>query len=156
MSTENPENGYRVNNPGRNRFTDMPFSRIFDKDGNDVTRERMMPKTLTECSDCGIPIRVITEDLENGTAILKCKICQKGRVTKEKGSNVNPAGYHVRHHSRGFCSLHRTVPGQTQRRKPPFVPQPQRHENTTRLGVRINGGHHWPGCSGKSDVHQPG
>ena len=41
----------------------MPFSRIFDKDGNDVTRERMMPKTIAECSDCGIPIRVITEDL---------------------------------------------------------------------------------------------
>ena len=35
MSTENPENGYRVNNPGRSRFTDMPLSRIFDKDGNE-------------------------------------------------------------------------------------------------------------------------
>ena len=77
MTTENPENDSRINNPGYSRFSDMPFSRIHDKDGNDVTRERMMPKTLKECSVCGIPIQVIIEDLENGTAILICKICQK-------------------------------------------------------------------------------
>ena len=62
--------------PRYDRFRDVPFSRIYDKDGNDVTRERMAPKTLAECEACGIPIRVITEDIENGTADLRCKVCQ--------------------------------------------------------------------------------
>ena len=79
MTTGNPENDSPINDMTYRRFSDMPFSRILDKDGNDVTRDRMMPKTLKECSVCGIPIQVIIEDLENGTAILICKICQKER-----------------------------------------------------------------------------
>ena len=62
--------------PKYNRFRDMPFSRIFDKHGNDVTRERMLPKVLCNCQVCGIHIKVIIEDLERGVADLRCKICR--------------------------------------------------------------------------------
>ena len=62
--------------PLYDRFRDMPFSKIFDKYGNDVTRERMLPKTLRECHDCGIPIKVIIVDLEQGIADLRCRICR--------------------------------------------------------------------------------
>ena len=48
-----PEKDY--SDPKYDRFRDMPFSKIYDKDGNDVTRERMLPKVLLECEDCGIP-----------------------------------------------------------------------------------------------------
>ena len=63
--------------PRYDRFRDMPFSKIFDKHGNDVTRERMLPKILRNCQVCGIPIRVIIEDLEQGVADLRCSICRK-------------------------------------------------------------------------------
>ena len=63
--------------PRYDRFRDMPFSRIWDKDGNDVTRERMLPKVLLDCEKCGIPIKVIQEDYEAGVAIIQCKPCQK-------------------------------------------------------------------------------
>ena len=36
-----PEKDY--SDPKYDRFRDMPFSKIYDKDGNDVTRERMLP-----------------------------------------------------------------------------------------------------------------
>lgn len=62
--------------PRYDRFRDMPFSRILDKHGNDVTRERMLPKTLQECQVCGIAIHVIVEDLEQGVADLRCRICR--------------------------------------------------------------------------------
>ena len=62
--------------PRYDRFRDMPFSRIIDKYGNDVTRERMLPKIIQECQICGIPIKVIIEDLERGTADLRCRICR--------------------------------------------------------------------------------
>ena len=62
--------------PRYDRFRDMPFSRIIDKYGNDVTRERMLPKTLRKCQVCGIPIKVIIEDLKLGTADLRCRICR--------------------------------------------------------------------------------
>ena len=71
-----PEKDY--SDPKYDRFRDMPFSKIWDKDGNDVTRERLLPKVLLECEDCGIPIKVIEEDYEAGVAIIKCKPCQKG------------------------------------------------------------------------------
>ena len=63
--------------PKYDRFRDMPFSRIWDKDGNDVTRERMLPKVLLDCEKCGIPIKVIEEDYEAGVADLRCKPCRK-------------------------------------------------------------------------------
>ncbi len=63
--------------PRYDRFRDMPFSRIIDKHGNDVTRERMLPKTLRECQVCGIAIQVIIEDLDQGIADLRCRICRK-------------------------------------------------------------------------------
>ena len=63
--------------PRFDRFRDMPFSKIIDKDGNDVTRERMLPKVLMRCKVCGIAIKIIIEDLELGVADMRCKICQK-------------------------------------------------------------------------------
>ena len=63
--------------PRYDRFRDMPFSKIYDKDGNDVTRERTLPKVILDCEVCGIPIKVIVEDYEAGVAIIQCKPCQK-------------------------------------------------------------------------------
>ncbi len=68
------------NHPRYDRFRDMPFSKIFDKHGNDVTRERMLPKTLRKCQVCGIAIKVIIEDLEQGIADLRCRICRQEAV----------------------------------------------------------------------------
>ena len=79
-----PRRSFRMNeqlsdysHPRYDRFRDMPFSRIIDKHGNDVTRERMLPKTLRECQICGIVIQVIIEDLDQGIAYLRCRICRK-------------------------------------------------------------------------------
>ena len=47
-------------------------AKIYDKDGNDVTRERMLPKVIKECRVCTIPIKVIIEDLEAGMATRRC------------------------------------------------------------------------------------
>ena len=71
-----PEKDY--SDPKYDRFRDMPFSKIYDKDGNDVTRERMLPKVIKECRVCEIPIKIIEEDYKAGVAIIKCKPCQKG------------------------------------------------------------------------------
>ena len=57
------------------RFRDVFFSRILDKDGNDVTRERMAKKVLRECRICAIPINVIEEDLD--IVDLLCPVCRK-------------------------------------------------------------------------------
>ena len=70
-----PEKDY--SDPKYDRFRDMPFSKIYDKDGDDVTRERMLPKVVKECRVCDIPIKVIIEDLEAGVADLICKPCKK-------------------------------------------------------------------------------
>ena len=67
--------------PRYDRFRDMPFSKIYDKDGNDVTRERTLPKVLLNCEDCGIDIKVIEEDYEAGVAIIKCKPCKKEQAS---------------------------------------------------------------------------
>ena len=71
-----PEKDY--SDPKYDRFRDMPFSKIYDKDGNDVTRERMLPKVELNCEVCDIPHKVIQEDYEAGVADLRCKPCQKG------------------------------------------------------------------------------
>ena len=82
--------------PRYDRFRDMPFSKIYDKDGNDVTRERMLPKVLMECQVCGITIKIIIEDLELGVADMRCKICQKETdiavVESEPSAKFNDKG----------------------------------------------------------------
>ena len=82
-----PEEEKDYSHPKYDRFRDMPFSRIWDKDGNDVTRERLLPKTMQECKVCGIPIKVIKEDYEAGVADLRCKPCRKGEVEAVIGDN---------------------------------------------------------------------
>ena len=69
--------GIDYSDPKYDRFRDMPFSKIYDKDGNDVTRERMLPKILLNCQVCGTDIKVIEEDYEAGVADLRCKPCQR-------------------------------------------------------------------------------
>ena len=80
-----PEKDY--SDPKYDRFRDMPFSKIYDKDGNDVTRERMLPKVLKECRVCDIPIKVIQEDYEAGIADLICKPCQE-QATEHDGQTT--------------------------------------------------------------------
>ena len=74
----------------------MPFSKIYDKDGNDVTRERMLPKVLMRCKVCGIAIKIIIEDLDLGVADMRCKICQKeagiALVESEPSAKFNNEG----------------------------------------------------------------